>query len=250
MASPSSCAVSFGSTEVPRPHLCAVTRSAMSCWSAKTGVTIVGEPAPNEAWTVPMPPWCTQQAHCGKSHSCGAAFMKSTFSSQNLTSPSASGPLPSDVADKSAQPPTMTPRCPATFKASTARRAMCSAEFTDIEPQPMYTGGDALAINSEHRWSSSPTLKKEAPSLALESCSSRLKHSRPKILTPLFGQSSGADQKASLKTMRLGTGCSSFLNMSKYRFSALSICSVISGPAPSCFAFKMASSFPLAMPWS
>mmetsp|Transcript_22552 Transcript_22552/g.57492 ORF Transcript_22552/g.57492 Transcript_22552/m.57492 type:complete len:237 (+) Transcript_22552:368-1078(+) len=47
---------SFERRQVPWPQPSAVMCFAMSCWSAKTGVTTVGVPAPSEACVVPMPP--------------------------------------------------------------------------------------------------------------------------------------------------------------------------------------------------
>mmetsp|Transcript_47817 Transcript_47817/g.94684 ORF Transcript_47817/g.94684 Transcript_47817/m.94684 type:complete len:294 (+) Transcript_47817:428-1309(+) len=195
---PSSSAVSLDRCDVPAPHLFSFTRFAMSNWSAKTGVTTVGEPAPREACVVPMPPWCTQHEHCGKSHSCGAAFMKSTLSFEYAKSSSASGPVPKELSENAAHPATTIPRWPATFSAPTANRAMCSSEPTFIEPQPMYTGVGPAPMKSVQRCSSPPASKSLPPPFALACCSSLLKAQRPVITQPPFGQSAGASQKASL----------------------------------------------------
>mmetsp|Transcript_72175 Transcript_72175/g.189171 ORF Transcript_72175/g.189171 Transcript_72175/m.189171 type:complete len:208 (-) Transcript_72175:810-1433(-) len=124
IAAPSSAAVTLLKCAVPTPHFSRWTFLAMLIWSPNTGVTTVGVPALRDAWAVPMPPWCTQQAHCGNSHSCGAAFMKSTLSSQYARSAAASSAPSSESAERSDQPPTMMPRCPASLRARTARQAM------------------------------------------------------------------------------------------------------------------------------
>mmetsp|Transcript_30498 Transcript_30498/g.97478 ORF Transcript_30498/g.97478 Transcript_30498/m.97478 type:complete len:304 (-) Transcript_30498:1099-2010(-) len=74
--------VAFAKRPVAVPILLSLMSLAISCWSAKTGVMTVGQPAPREACVVPMPPWCTAARHWGKSHSCGALLMKSTFLAQ------------------------------------------------------------------------------------------------------------------------------------------------------------------------
>mmetsp|Transcript_53455 Transcript_53455/g.124491 ORF Transcript_53455/g.124491 Transcript_53455/m.124491 type:complete len:235 (+) Transcript_53455:248-952(+) len=53
---PSSLAESCDRCTVPSPLLSAASFFAMSFWSAKTGVTMVGTPALREACVVPMPP--------------------------------------------------------------------------------------------------------------------------------------------------------------------------------------------------
>mmetsp|Transcript_26212 Transcript_26212/g.71227 ORF Transcript_26212/g.71227 Transcript_26212/m.71227 type:complete len:251 (+) Transcript_26212:312-1064(+) len=63
IASPSSLLFSFPSFVVPIPHPPSCTDFALHSWSAKTGVMIVGVPAPSEPCVVPMPPWCTQHEH-------------------------------------------------------------------------------------------------------------------------------------------------------------------------------------------
>mmetsp|Transcript_61344 Transcript_61344/g.142751 ORF Transcript_61344/g.142751 Transcript_61344/m.142751 type:complete len:225 (+) Transcript_61344:431-1105(+) len=125
IAAPSSPDFSTPSLEVPTPQPPLVSAAALSSWSAKTGVMIVGEPELSEACNVPTPPWCTQQQHCGNSHSCGAVFMKMIFCLAYPRSSSSFGSPSRSLCCSPAQPLTMTPRCPAIFSASTASRVMC-----------------------------------------------------------------------------------------------------------------------------
>mmetsp|Transcript_63739 Transcript_63739/g.164088 ORF Transcript_63739/g.164088 Transcript_63739/m.164088 type:complete len:242 (-) Transcript_63739:1158-1883(-) len=63
---------------MPTPLLAASME--LSNWSKATGVMTVGTPLRRAAAVVPEPPWWTVAKHCGKSHSWGAVFTKSTLS--------------------------------------------------------------------------------------------------------------------------------------------------------------------------
>mmetsp|Transcript_105067 Transcript_105067/g.322033 ORF Transcript_105067/g.322033 Transcript_105067/m.322033 type:complete len:311 (-) Transcript_105067:371-1303(-) len=247
IAAPRSSGVSVGSRLVPTPHFLSVMRWAMSIWSAKTGVTMVGVPAPSDAWVVPMPPWWTAQEHCGNNHSWGAAFMKKMFSSQYfMSSSSLSAPF-NDSEDRPAHPATMTPRWPAICNDRTANTAMCSSDFTLIEPQPMQAGAGPFLMKSSHRCRSDPTLKKlPPPCLETLSCSSLLIAHRPVMMIPLVVQSDGAAQKASLYAISAGVTSMSCLNMSWNAFSPPGILSRSSWEHPASLAAVLPSSYILA----
>mmetsp|Transcript_49799 Transcript_49799/g.100278 ORF Transcript_49799/g.100278 Transcript_49799/m.100278 type:complete len:229 (-) Transcript_49799:868-1554(-) len=126
MASPSSLDFNFPSCFVYVPHSMSWRCLALSNWSAKTGVMMVGHPADRDACSVPMPPWCIAALHCGKSSSWGAALMKRMFSShQALNSSSFSAPS-SPSGPSCAQPAKMMAFSPARLQASTASFVMCS----------------------------------------------------------------------------------------------------------------------------
>mmetsp|Transcript_88410 Transcript_88410/g.234810 ORF Transcript_88410/g.234810 Transcript_88410/m.234810 type:complete len:223 (+) Transcript_88410:782-1450(+) len=210
MAAASSSTDVWEKRPVAAPIFLFFTSAAMSCWSAKTGVMTVGQPAASEACVVPMPPWCTAAWHCGKSHSCGALLRKSTRPPpQYSRSASASGAPSRHSGERPAQPPRMMPRLPALLSAPTARAVMCSLEYTIMEPQPMYTGRSPDAKNCRvSSWE--PLAKKEPPFCDIASCWSLSMFQRPTTSmppcpgrTPPPGQSAGAGQKEVLKAQRL-----------------------------------------------
>mmetsp|Transcript_89843 Transcript_89843/g.254588 ORF Transcript_89843/g.254588 Transcript_89843/m.254588 type:complete len:318 (-) Transcript_89843:485-1438(-) len=229
MASPSSSSLIFEKSWVRLPTFSTFSiRLAMSCWSAKTGVMMVGQPAPSEACVVPIPPWCTAALHCGNSHSCGADFRKRTFFSLYAFSSSAFSAPSRQPAVMPAQPPRMMPRLPAYFRAPTARRAIHSLEYTTMEPQPRYTGGSP-ALKNAMASSLFPKKAPLPPDISL--CTSLVISQRPTTSMPPFpglmppcGHSFGAAQKAGLKAHSLMSPDSSMLK------SSSKVCSGVDTP--------------------
>mmetsp|Transcript_91898 Transcript_91898/g.260176 ORF Transcript_91898/g.260176 Transcript_91898/m.260176 type:complete len:221 (-) Transcript_91898:1900-2562(-) len=112
---------------------------------ASVGATTSGLPERQEAARAPPAPWCTWQAHLGKSQVCDIHPTKSTLASTYAQRPSgSSGPTASrrSCRLRPAQPACTTPRRPASFRAPRATSAMCWGPRLQTNlPQPRYTAG-------------------------------------------------------------------------------------------------------------